>query len=141
MQIMDRYHALVKVLFVAVIMTVTASPAAAQIVVWRTILGIEQPGNIVGSFTTPPTCTNGAGCFNGGGQPWTTFTPLQLLPGQAQFATVNLSTGQLQFEVHGLVLAGGNSIGTVGPLTSVIGTIICIVGPSANVIYNTVPVT
>src|SRR6202043_3232899 len=49
----------------------TASPVAAQIVRWRTVVAIVQPGNVVGSFTTPPSCPiNGAGCFNGGGIPW-----------------------------------------------------------------------
>ena len=75
MKIMDRYHALVKV-FVAVtasglLISATASPVAAQIVRWRTVIAIVQPGNIVGSFTAPPSCPiNGAGCFNGGGLAW-----------------------------------------------------------------------
>ena len=160
MKIMDRYHALVKV-FVAVtasalLMSATASPVAAQIVRWRTVVAIVQPGNIVGSFTTPPSCPiNGAGCFNGGGIPWSggglpPHEEQQQLSNNSQGqgqreardaqVTVNLATGQLQFQVHGLVQAGGNAIGTPGPVTSVIGTIICIVPPGPNVIFNTVPV-
>jgi hypothetical protein len=162
MKIMDRYHMLVKV-FVAVtasalLMSATASPVAAQIVRWRTVVAIVQPGNIVGSFTTPPSCPiNGAGCFNGGGLPWSggglpPHEEQQQLSnnnqGQGQRdsreaqVTVNLATGQLQFQVHALVLAGGNSIGTVpSTITSVVGTVICIVAPSGpNVIFNTVPV-
>jgi hypothetical protein len=58
-------------------------------------------------------------------------------------ASVNLATGQLQFQVQGLVLAGGNSIGTPDKITSVVGTLICIVGTTAspsNVVINTVSV-
>ena len=55
----------------ALFILATASPVAAQIVRWRTVIAIVQPGNIVGSFTTPPSCPiNGAGCFNGGGLAW-----------------------------------------------------------------------
>jgi hypothetical protein len=147
MQIMGRNHALVKVLAaVTALALLTASPAAAQIVSWRTIVGIVQPGNIVGSFATPPTCpTNGQGCINGAGQPWTTIVPQRDQRTQGEGApqvTVNLATGQLQFQVQGLVLAGGNNIGTVpNTITSVVGAIICIVpSPGSNFITNTGPV-
>ena len=40
-------------------------------------------------------------------------------------ARVNLTTGSISFEVRGLVLAGGNDIGTPGPITQVMGTIVC----------------
>jgi hypothetical protein len=145
----------------ALLISSIAGPAAAVTVNWQTIVGIEQPGNVVGSFATPPTCpTNGAGCVNGGGQPWTTLPNItgssqsqsqSQSQGQGQnqnqsqshatvnAATVNLATGHLQFQVHGLVLAGGNSIGTVpSNITSIIGTLICIVTPSGpNVVINT----
>jgi hypothetical protein len=136
---MDRYYAFVKV-FAAVtaIALLTASPVAAEEVIgWRTIVGIIQPGNIVGSFATPPTCpTNGQGCINGGGQPWTT------IPLAAPQVTVDLATGQLKFGVRGLVLAGGNQIGTPpSQIGTVVGTIMCIVAsPGANLIINTGPV-
>jgi hypothetical protein len=88
----------------ALLISAIASPAAAQSVRWRTVVGVIQPGNVVGGIT-------------GGGQPWTT------LGGNA---SVNLATSQV--EVRGLVLAGGNSIGTPGANTQVKGTLVCIVG-------------
>jgi hypothetical protein len=75
---------------------------------WKTIIGIEQAGNVVDGIT-------------GGGQPWST------LGGEA---SVDLRTGEVEFEVHGLVLAGGNSIGTRGAVASVAGTVVCGVGVS-----------
>jgi hypothetical protein len=142
---MDRSCARVKI-FVAVAVSAmlmsAARPAAADdnnanTVSWKTIVGIVQPGNIVGSFTTPPSCPVppatpvGVGCINGAGPPWTA------LGGKAK---VNLANGNLDFRVTGLVLAGGNSIGTVpATLTTVKGTLICIVGTATtNVIIDTV---
>jgi hypothetical protein len=75
---------------------------------WKTIIGIKQVGNVVNGIT-------------GGGQPWST------LSGEA---AVDLRRGEIEFEVHGLVLAGGNSIGTPGPVVSVAGTVVCGVGVS-----------
>jgi hypothetical protein len=106
--------------------------AAAQNVKWQNIVGIIQPGNTVGTLTagTPPTCSTG--CIPGAGQPWTT------LGGQAK---VNLSNGQMEFQVSGLVLAGGNSIGTPDNITTIQGTLICIVGTTtSNVILSTISV-
>ena len=90
----------------ALLMVGFASPAAAQNVKWRTVIGIIQAGNLVAGIT-------------GGGQPWST------LGGEA---SVNLSTGRLEFEVRGLVLAGGNSIGTPDAITQVKGTLVCVTG-------------
>jgi len=59
--------------------------------------------------------------ITGGGQPWST------LGGEA---LVNLRTGHVEFEVRGLVLAGGNSIGTPDNITQVKGTIVCGAGAS-----------
>lgn len=74
---------------------------------WREIVGIISPGNIVGS---------GTGKVTGGGAPWHTSD------GHAE---VDLTTGALRFEVKGLVLAAGNSIGTPDGITSVKGTLVC----------------
>ena len=88
----------------AVLLTAIASPSQAQnIVVWRTITGIAQAGNMVGGIT-------------GGGQPWSTREGAVL---------VVLDSGSVEFEVRGLVLAGGNTIGTPGPVTQVKGTLVC----------------
>jgi hypothetical protein len=74
-----------------VLITAMASPAAAAEVRWKTVIGIIQAGNMVGSI-------------QGGGQPWST------LSGQAR---ADLLSGRVEFEVRGLVLAGGNAIGPV----------------------------
>ena len=73
---------------------------------WREIVGIFAPGNVVGS---------GTGKVTGGG-PW------HATRGSAE---VNLSNGDLRFDVEGLVLAAGNFIGTPGPVTQVKGTLVC----------------
>jgi hypothetical protein len=70
---------------------------------WKTIIGVAQAGNVVAGIA-------------GGGQPWST------LGGDV---SVNMSTGKLRFSVRGLVLAGGNAIGTPGPVNQVEGTLVC----------------
>jgi opacity protein-like surface antigen len=79
---------------------------------WKRVIGIIQAGNMVGNI-------------QGGGQPWST------LGGEAR---VNLRTGHVEFEVRGLVLAGGNSIGTPDGITQVKGTIVCNPGPTQFVV-------
>src|SRR5438477_11300085 len=80
---------------------------------WKRVIGIIQAGNVVGNIT-------------GGGQPWST------LGGEAR---VNLGSGHVEFEVRGLVLAGGNTIGTVpSTINQVKGTIVCNPGPTQVVV-------
>jgi len=88
--------------------------AASTTVIWEDIIGIIQAGNTVGS---------GTGQVTGGGQPWST---------QLGSARVNLNTGQVSFFVQGLVLAGGNSIGTRDGVTQVKGTLVCDTNGSAD---------
>lgn len=101
--------------------TVIAIPARE--VRWDAIVGVIQPGNVVGS---------GTGAVTGAGQPWV------VTGGRAQ---VDLSDGDLRFEVEGLVLAGGNNIGTRGTNTQVRGTLVCDTNGSAgggnSVLVNT----
>ena len=61
---------------------------------WATVIGIVQANNVVGPV-------------QGGGQPWST------LGGNV---TVDLAHGRIDFDVRGLVFAGGNAIGTPGPI-------------------------
>ena len=105
---------------------VNVQPAAAFEVSWRTIVGIEQPGNIVGSFSSPPTCPmNGNGCINGAGQPWSS------IPLAEPQVTIDTVTGTLSFKVKGLVVAGGNDVGDVpAELTSISVTLMCIIPPA-----------
>ena len=74
---------------------------------WKQFVGIISPGNIVGS---------GTGKVTGGGAPW--FA-------SGGSAEANLTTGDVRFSIDGLVLAGGNSIGTPDGVTSVKGTLVC----------------
>jgi hypothetical protein len=87
--------------------TPTSSSNAEPELEWRHIVGIISPGNTVGT---------GTGKVTGGGLPWST---------SGGSAEVNLTTGDLRFHVDGLVLAGGNSIGTPDGVTSVKGTLVC----------------
>jgi hypothetical protein len=74
---------------------------------WRSVIGIIQGNNVVGS---------GTGAATGAPGPWSA------LDGHAD---VSLKTGDVHFDVRGLVLAAGNSIGTPGTVTQVKGTLVC----------------
>jgi hypothetical protein len=82
--------------------------------------GVTEAGDVVGN---PPNTVTG------GGQPWST------LNGDV---VVNLNEGFVYFEVRGLVLAGGNSIGTPDKVTNVVGTLLC--GLAAGEMISTKPV-
>lgn len=102
--------------------------AQAQTVRWKQIIGIIEGGNLVGS---------GTGQVTGAPGPWSA---------SEGFARVNLGNGNIFFLVRGLVLAGGNSIGTTGPVTSVKGTLVCdtdgsATGNSVLVDTDTVPLS
>ena len=99
----------------ALIIAIASPSKADNIVVWRTIIGIEQAGNMVGGIT-------------GGGQPWSTREGEVL---------VQLDSGFVVFEVRGLVLAGGNTIGTPGAVTQVKGTLVCGPGSASPVVIDT----
>ena len=85
----------------------TTSSFGENEVEWRQIVGIIVPGSFVGS---------GTGKVTGGGLPWHT---------SGGHAEVNLTTAAIRFDVDGLVLAAGNSIGTPDGVTSVKGTLVC----------------
>ena len=81
---------------------------------WQSAIGIAQANNVVGS---------GTGAVTGGGTSWST------LGGHVK---VDLDTGEFNFDVRGLVLAGGNSIGTPGTIVQVKGTLVCDTDGSAS---------
>lgn len=124
-------------LAVAGIFLASAIPASAEIVSWINIVGIDQPGNVVGSFANPPVCPiQGQGCVKGADEPWSDQP--ETISKKPQ-VTVDTVTGNLKFFISGLVLEGGNEIGDrPEPFNTLIGTIICInPPPGANVIINT----
>lgn len=96
-----------------------ATVAKADSIRWQTIVGIIQAGNLVGNIA-------------GGGQPWTT------LGGRAR---VDLAKSQLAFDVEGLVLAGGATVGTPGAVNQVKGTLVCGAGAAGQVVLDTPLVT
>ena len=84
-----------------------ASADSSDVLRWTSVIGIAAPNNVVGT---------GADAVAGGPTPWST------LDGHA---TVDLSKNKITFDVRGLVLAGGNSIGTPGAVAQVKGTLVC----------------
>ena len=110
----------------ALLLAAIASPSQADdsgFVRWKKIIGVAEAGDVVGN---PPNTVTG------GGQPWST------LDGEVE---VSLSDGGVEFDVRGLVLAGGNSIGTPGPVTKVVGTLVCGLMPGeTTTIISTNPV-
>jgi hypothetical protein len=71
---------------------------------------------------TAPGVDNPVSQIHSGAGPWTT---------RGGSARIDLQTGEGSFEVEGLVLNGGNASGTPGPVTSVIGTLVCNPGSPA----------
>lgn len=81
---------------------------------WRSVIGIIQANNVVGS---------GTGAVPGAPGPWSA------LGGNVK---VNLDRGQVSFSTNGLVFAGGNAIGTPGAVLQVKGTLVCDTDGSAS---------
>jgi hypothetical protein len=100
---------------------VLAQEADESIVRWDQIVGV----------ITAPGVNNPAGGIAAGAGPWSVRS------GQAH---VNLATGQTSFEVRGLVLNGSNSSGTPGPVNTVVGTLVCNAGTTAQVVRDSAEV-
>jgi hypothetical protein len=92
----------------------SASASSEDLVRWQSVIGIIQGNNIVGT---------GAGAVMGAPGPWSTL---------GGHASANLQNGKVDFNVRGLVLAAGNSIGTPGTITQVRGTLVCDTDGSAS---------
>jgi len=106
----------------ACLIALSTGPAQAQVVSWQRIFGIPQAFNVVGKGTGAVT----------GGAPWVTTSGN---------ASVNLSNGNANFQVRGLVLAVGSEasvpisgldIGTPAGVTEVKGTLVCNVSGTTN---------
>ena len=82
------------------------SLAADTVVRWQKVVGV----------ITAPNVDNPVAGISAGTLPWTT---------RGGRARINLTTGEGSFDVEGLVLNGGNATGTTGPITSVVGTLVC----------------
>src|SRR5215475_3550684 len=79
---------------------------ADTVVRWQKVVGV----------ITAPNVDNPVAGISSGTLPWTT---------KGGDARINLTTGVGSFDVEGLVLNGGNASGTTGPITSVLGTLVC----------------
>lgn len=83
--------------------------------------------NIVGVITGPGIDNPVAG-ISSGTLGWNT---------KGGTARVNFQNGNVFFFVEGLVLNGGNATGTPGPITNVIGTLVCNAGTTQQAVIDT----
>jgi hypothetical protein len=91
-----------------------ASADPGDTVHWQSVIGIIQASNVVGS---------GTGAATGAPGPWSAL---------GGHVNVVLDNGQVNFSTNGLVLAGGNAIGTPGAVLQVKGTLVCDTDGSAS---------
>jgi hypothetical protein len=107
-----------------------------SVVTWRNIVGvITAPGVDNPVAVTLDNRGNVVSQIHSGTLPWVT---------REGSASVDLTTGAVEFTVSGLVLNGGNAAGTAGPINQVVGTLICNPGGSdaqqPQVVLDTQPV-
>ena len=107
-------------LTLALALSASAFAQAPTVVRWKTIVGNITVSN-----------NDAVAGINPGTTPWSTTG------GRAR---VNLSTGQVSFDVEGLVLNGGNATGTPGGVDQVEGSLICDAGQQNPTIFTTLPV-
>ena len=85
--------------------------------------------NLVGNITVSN--NDAVGGINPGTTPWSTV---------GGSARVNLATGDVSFDVVGLVLNGGNATGTPDGVDQVEGSLVCNAGQGNPTIFTTTPV-
>jgi hypothetical protein len=107
-------------LFLALSVSASFAQTTSNVVRWKTIVGNITVSN-----------NDAVAGINPGTTPWSTT---------GGRASVNLSTGQVSFEVEGLVLNGGNATGTPGGVDQVEGSLICDAGQKDQTIFTTLPV-
>jgi hypothetical protein len=100
---------------------VLAQESPDPVVKWNQIVGV----------ITAPGINNAVAGISSGAGPWSVHD------GQAR---VDLESGQVTFEVRGLVLNGGNSSGTPGSISTVTGTVVCNPGTGNQIIRDTAEV-
>jgi len=106
------------VAFCLVGLSVTAH-AQDVIVRWAQINGITSPSNVVGTGAT-----SGVNFVTGYNEPWSVnWGPFSW--GIGGGAKVDLTTGEVEFFVHGLALAGGDYIGTTTGVPEVYAAVVC----------------
>ena len=95
-----------------------AQEATDHLVRWRTIVGVITAQNVVN-----PIANIQSGTFA-----WSA---------RSGRAAVDLETGAVYFEVEGLVINGTQFSGTAGPITNVVGTVVCSAGARQQVARDT----
>jgi hypothetical protein len=98
--------------------SIASSAGKDAIVRWQRIVGV----------ITSPGVSNPVAGIASGRSSWTASNG---------WASVDLGTGHIAFLVKGLVLVGGDSSGTTGPVTSLKGTLVCNPGTSGQVVIDT----
>ena len=107
---------------VSLLLLTMCAGALAQtdaVVRWRGMEGV----------VTAPGIDNPVGQIHSGAGPWTA---------RSGSARIDLATGNGSFEVEGLVLNGGNASGTTGPVTNVVGTLVCNVGSPVGMVETAI---
>jgi len=89
-----------------------------SIIHWKTVAGV----------ITAPNVDNPVAGIHSGTFPWVA---------RHGKARVNVATGAVAFEVQGLVIDGANVSGTPGPVTEVVGTLVCDAGQRTQSIIDT----
>ena len=112
------------------ILTLALLLAPAALFAQQSDDSIVQWERIAGVITAPNVDNPVAGIKAGAG-PWTT---------RDGHARIDLLTGRASFDVEGLVLVGGNSSGTPGPVTTLNGTLVCNVGTGNQEVIDTAEV-
>ena len=108
----------------------TDSAAEPQVVRWHDIRGLSSSvGLNVDNTLVVNLIGAGTGASPPGQRPWSTTS------GHAQ---VELGTGEIDFIVRGLVLAGGVGIGTTSPFTEVVGRLVCDTNGSSSLGNSTI---
>src|SRR5579862_5103610 len=95
-----------------------AQQADDSVVQWQRIVGV----------ITAPNVDNPVAGIKAGAGPWTA---------RDGHARIDLLTGRASFDIEGLVLVGGNSSGTPGPVRTLTGTLVCNAGTSNQEIIDT----
>jgi hypothetical protein len=101
-----------KICLMSLMLCAGAFAQSETVVRWRGMEGV----------ITAPGIDNPVGQVHSGAGPWTA---------SGGSARVNLVSGEGSFDVEGLVLNGGKASGTRGPVTAVMGTLVCNPGSPA----------
>ena len=101
-----------KVFLLSLALCAGAFAQSDTVIRWRGIEGV----------ITAPGVDNPVSQIHSGAGPWTA---------RDGSARINLDSGEGSFEVEGLVLNGGTASGTPGPVTTVMGTLVCNPGGSS----------